>query len=311
VHPAGLSFPQQRRVVVLRDVGNHSWRQIATMVTNRRGDRPAHETCRNVYELLSRSSGRAPYRYENCGRKPKFTPEMKQWVVKRMVALRGTDSCTSTSLRRDLLKHHGVQVNPCTIRRMLQVEGYEWLPRAQKPRHTAAVKRQRQEFAEEMLALTPRQVRAKLALCMDGVTLTMPPADTVARENFCFGAETHAWRTRDEHSLPSLAGFDKYRKQVPPNRAVPLWGGVAAGGFSIVLIHDRRKLTAEEWAEAVEAGKLQSAIQRLNPARRNGPWTVLCDNEAFLRAPASAAAHRESNVSLLKIPPQISRFEPC
>jgi transposase len=91
---------------------------------------------------------------------------------------------------------------------------------------------------------------------------------------------------------------------------VPLWGGVAAGGFSIVLIHDRRKLTAEEWAEAVEAGKLQSAIQRLNPARRNGPWTVLCDNEAFLRAPASAAAHRESNVSLLKIPKKSPDLNP-
>ena len=235
---------------------------------------------------------------------------MQQWLVKRMLAVRATGSCTSVSLRRDLLKHHGIEVDPCTVRRVLQNAGYEWLPRAQKPRHTADVKRQRKDFANDIVAMTPRQVKAKLALCMDGVVLTMPPADTIARENFCLGGETHTWRQRDEHSLPALAACDKYRKQVPENRAVPLWGGVAAGGFSIIVFHDRRKLTAEEWAEGVEAGKLRSAIQRLSPARQNGPWTVLCDNEAFLRAPASAAAHRADDIHLLKIPPKSPDLNP-
>ena len=107
-----------------------------------------------------------------------------------------------------------------------------------------------------------------------------------------------------------MAACDKYRKQVPENRAVPLWGGVAGGGFSIIVFHDRRKVTAEEWAEAVEDGKLRGAIQRLSPARQNGPWTVLCDNEAFLRAPASTVAHRADNIHLLKIPPRSPDLNP-
>ena len=37
---------------------------------------------------------------------------------------------------------------------------------------------------------------------------------------------------------------------------------------------------------------------------------MLCDNEAFLRAPASAAAHRADNVHLLKIPPKSLDLNP-
>ena len=50
--------------------------------------------------------------------------------------------------------------------------------------------------------------------------------------------------------------------------------------------------------------------ERLWAVRQNGPWTVLCDNEAFLRAPASAAAHRADNIHLLKIPPRPPDLNP-
>ena len=51
--------------------------------------------------------------------------------------------------------------------------------------------------------------------------------------------------------------------EVPASRIVPLWGGVAAGGFAEVLAHKNRKLTGGEWAKAVRAGKLQRARKQL------------------------------------------------
>ena len=49
----------------------------------------------------------------------------------------------------------------------------------------------------------------------------------------------------------------------------------------------------------------------LSPGRR-GPWTLLTDNESFLRAPASQTAHKKVKVRPWKIPassPDLSPFE--
>ena len=103
--------------------------------------------------------------------------------------------------------------------------------------------------------------------------------------------------------MPELAGHDRYAKQVPKNRMLPLWGGISWGGFGVVLQHDERKVTAEDWAEAVDGGSLVQALRIANPDKRNGPWKVLCDNESFPRAPESVAAHRRCNAHLVKMPP--------
>ena len=52
-------------------------------------------------------------------------------------------------------------------------------------------------------------------------------------------------------------------------------------GFRAVAFHHARKLTSAEWCREVTRGKLATAAQSLSPVRRAGPWTVLCDNEAF------------------------------
>ena len=49
-------------------------------------------------------------------------------------------------------------------------------------------------------------------------------------------------------------------------------------------------------------GKLTDAIRKLNPRRRHGPWTVLCDNESFLGAKDTAAAHKAAKITLCNIP---------
>jgi hypothetical protein len=91
---------------------------------------------------------------------------------------------------------------------------------------------------------------------------------------------------------------------------LPLWGGVGPGGFAVVLWHERRKVDSDEWAEAVSEGHLTDALKKVNPGKRRGPWRVLCDNESFLRAPASAKAHRRCGVTLWKMPARSPDLNP-
>ena len=41
-----------------------------------------------------------------------------------------------------------------------------------------------------------------------------------------------------------------------------------------------------------------------------GPWTVLCDNESFLKATAARDAHAKANVGLWHIPPRSPDLNP-
>lgn len=165
-------------------------------------------------------------------------------------------------------------------------------------------------FAEEVLAMSGAQLKAHLALCMDGCVLTLPPADPTDRENYCRHGETHMYRKRSEVGSDVVdGGSGAYGNQVPLGRAVPMWGGVASGGFGLVIFHERRKLTSEEWIEgAVESGKLVNACKAARPDRTHGPWHVLCDNESFLRA--SSTAHRGVGVHLWQIAPRSPDLNP-
>ena len=92
------------------------------------------------------------------------------------------------------------------------------------------------------------------------------------------------WRKVGEANLPQLAGDNAYSKQVPIHRAIPLWGGLSEDGFTPVLWHAGKKTTQHEWARAVREGKVTEALRVVNPGQKVGPWTILCDNESFLRA---------------------------
>ena len=133
--------------------------------------------------------------------------------------------CTSATLQEELAKKRGATLETSAIRRILQKNGYKWLPRAQKPVFSRSERAARCNWARSVVALSTAQLREKLALAMDGVILGIPPADPTERANHCRVGEAYMWRKAGESASPDLSGGSRYGKQIPLNRAVGLWGG--------------------------------------------------------------------------------------
>ena len=76
-------------------------------------------------------------------------------------------------------------------------------------------------FCDAVLRMTKAALRHKLAMSMDGVVLSMPPATEVERMNYCWAGVTHMWRKPGESNTPKLAADSNYSKQVPIGRALP------------------------------------------------------------------------------------------
>ena len=302
VHPRGLNFNNQRRVVILREQGME-YPDIATRVKNLEGNHPDARMCCNVYQKFNVRAGRVQTNYHKCGRKPwKLTKEVRLHLVRRLRLLRAHGMCTSTTLQQLLAREMHVTLDTSTIRAALRQEGYKWLPRSKKRKYNTDDRKARMQFARKVLAFSNAELRSHLAMCMDGVILAIPPADLTDRLNFLRSAETHCWRKPSEGGLPELDAHDPYKDQVPPVRAVPMWAGISGDGVAIVTFHDKKKITCEEWVKAVQAGKLRDALAAINPNNRRGPWTVLCDNEGFMKSTASTRAHTASRVQLWHIP---------
>ena len=262
-------------------------------------------------ERFSVVDGRAKTKYSKCGRKKwKMTPGLERFLLSSLRKLRLRCVCTSTTLQHVLAREKGVQVSPSYVRKILVKNGFRWLTRSQKRCYDSSTKAKRVEFARRVLALSNPQLRERLSFAMDGVILSMPPPGRIDRWNHCKFGETHIWRRQGEAMSPALAGNDPHGRQVPLSRAIPLWGGVSAGGFAIVLFHQGKKLSAPEWARAVSAGKLRKTITALSPVKPTGPWWVLCDNEGFLRAKKTQQAYRDAGVTLWQIPPRSPDLNP-
>ena len=73
---------------------------------------------------------------------------------------------------------------------------------------------------------------------------------------------------------------------------------------------DSKKTNKEDWSQAVRDGKFTAALRALDPKKRRGPWTVLCDNEGFLRAKASMAAYSPRSTNLCSVPPKSPDLNP-
>ena len=200
VHPGSLDFSNQRKVVLNRDIHKMTFRSIAKLVLNVSGKKPTARTVANTYRAFNKKCGHRKFHYQNCGRKPwKLSKLMQEFLVRRLLRLRQTTICTSSTLQRTLARERGVLVHVVTIQKMLKRLGYKWLPRAQKRKYSEADMAKRKAFAERLLALRPAQLRAELSMAMDGVVLTIPPSDAIGRINFCKAGETHMWRTKKEH----------------------------------------------------------------------------------------------------------------
>ena len=312
VHPCSLSFPNQRKVVLLRDVHGQSWTRIASQVVNLRGGRPSRVLVARVYKKSSRSTGRVRLRYGNCGRRPwKVTAEVRSFLISRLRMLRRRFLCTSTMLQRELARDKGVYLEASTIRRALTSAGYKWLPRAQKRKYSTEDRKRRLTFARRYAAMRPPQLRASIAMAIDGIVLSMPPKNDAERANWCAHGDTHMWRKASEAASPELAGDEQYAKQVPPDRAVPMWGGITHKGFALLCFHPQKKLSSPEWARVVGKGTVADAIRAMQPQTAEGPWPLLADNESFLRAEVSRDAYSEEGLCLVpNMPPRSPDLNP-
>ena len=79
--------------------------------------------------------------------------------------------------------------------------------------------------------------------------------------------------------------------------------------FGLVILHRHRKVDQWEWSDAVSSGSLTLACKNAS-GRQRGPWTLLCDNEFFLEAKTSRAAHARLNVHLWSIPARSPNLPP-
>ena len=301
VSKRSLNFANQRKAYVLRQVRGLSYEKIAEQVVNLQNEHPSWVTVRDVCDKFSVKKGCRPYAFKRCGRKPwKMTEEVQKLVLKLLLSQRKTMVVTSTSLAEDLAKE-GVIVEASSIRKLLAKKGYKWLPRSQKRRYSQEDMEKRLKFAKGVVRLSRADLRLKLCISLDGVVLSMPPSNPTDRYNYCWGGFHCMWRKKSESNTPALAGATDYDKQVPLARSIPLWGGISEDGFAAVVFHAEKKLDNVKWSKVVRDGGLTDAIRKINPHRR-GPWTVLCDNESFLRHASANRAYKAKSIKLWGVP---------
>ena len=138
----------------------------------------------------------------------------------------------------------------------------------------------------------------------------MPPAGETERHNYCWGGFHYGWRKSCEANLPALAGADEFSKQVPLSQAIPVWGGLSEDGFEPVLWHPRKKTNHVEWSAAVREGHLSSALRKLNPRQKSGPWTIPCDNESCMRHKSCMEAYAKKRILIWDVPPKSPDLNP-
>ena len=312
VSKRSMNFANQRKAYLLRQVHGMPYEDIAKKVVNLQGKKPSKEHVRSVCNEFSVKKSCRPYHYKKSGRRPwKLTNDVQKFVLKRLLADRAHQVVTSSGLAAEVAKAKGVVLEASCIRKFLQKQGYRWLPRRQKRKYSRGECATRKAWCEAVLRLSKADLRHKLAMSMDGVVISMPPTTEVERINFCWGGVTHMWRKPGESNCPKLAGANDYEKQVPISRSIPLWGGLSEGGFAPVLWHlHRKKVTKEMWAKAIRDGLLVNALKAINPRDHGKPWTVLCDNETFLRANVCKEAYASQGIRLWGVPPKSPDLNP-
>ena len=97
-----------------------------------------------------------------------MTTDVQHFIVAKLLQIRKKQVCTSTTLQEVLAKEKGVNVSDATIRKFLRRKGYRWLPRAQKPAHSAMDQQLRLRFCKAVLRLCEEQLDEKLSSSMDG-----------------------------------------------------------------------------------------------------------------------------------------------
>ena len=77
-----------------------------------------------------------------------------------------------------------------------------------------------------------------------------------------------------------------------------------------MTFHETKKISVEEWVQALRCGALTKAIQNLKPVCKSGPWEGLCDNEGFLNSKEAQAQYKKIGVKLWRVPPRSPDLNP-
>ena len=115
-----LDFQNQRIAYMLRTVHHKPYTEIAAQVVSLKGKHPAWGTVRNIVKEFSMKKGCRPYHYSKCGRKPwKFTKDVQQFVLRRLLADRMREVVTSKSVVELVAKEKGIIVAASSVRALL------------------------------------------------------------------------------------------------------------------------------------------------------------------------------------------------
>ena len=104
-----------------------AWDDIAENVQNLAGEESTRDCVKRAYDRFNSRTGVSKYQYHKCGRKRwKLTPELQNWIVRRLLQQRKKEIVTSKTLQADLVTEKGVTVTkvvPSELRRnILEVD---------------------------------------------------------------------------------------------------------------------------------------------------------------------------------------------
>ena len=126
-----------------------------------------------------------------------------------------------------LARWQPVIVEASAMRRVLNKEGYYYLPRESKPKYDAKRRKERVAFAELFSTSTAAGQKDKCNICMDGVVFTRPPSTPAARENYIHSETPKAWRRKHEHHPGSWPGMTSMRSKRCCQGSLPSGAGWA------------------------------------------------------------------------------------
>ena len=202
-----LNFANERKVIHLHNKGL-SAPKILLKVKNLEGERPSKDLVNTTIKKFScRGFGGRKFRYDRCGRKAwKMTPEVKKFLIQKLLVLRKRVVTTCVSLQLALAREKGIDVEVSSIQKHLKASGYHWLRRSGKRKYSKEDRDKRLAFVNTLLRMTDDEIRAFVSMSMDGVVLTQPPEDAVERENWCRHGDDRIWRKHSERLAPELEG---------------------------------------------------------------------------------------------------------
>ena len=213
MHPRSLHPLQAARAHTLRHDEELPWSQITPQVVNLAGEEPSITAVRDAVERIDEqgNAGVVPQlKYANCGRTRELTAARCKEVVDFVKKWRLKRFCTCGYIRQELK----LKVHVRTIRRVLNRAGYSWTAVPKQAGFGKESLRTRTEFVAKYGGKSSAWWEENLNLCLDGVTLTMPPKPLSGRQKHAAQAVKHLWMKDGEKFDSRLPTYNRYGVQL-------------------------------------------------------------------------------------------------